>query len=225
MRFLALFILTVLVASAAAFARPHKKAQLNHYPPPPLPDVSKVTATLNSLPASALMLGKNDVRLEDTTLSGVRNQARRGYIQHRGDAGTSENWLCYSIPFKKSTERIWLSSGEMGGSRHSITGFYAEITGKSAETIYCPNLSPSFTPASVMLRGSAGSGSFWLGSTVGELTKLIGKPSARIGPWLIYFYSGKVPIAKASYDRMQFIGARINSGSVTALFESQTTTY
>jgi len=232
MRFLAFGLLVVLLVPALAIARPHKKVQtnhhkmqVNHYPPPALPNTGKVTPTLKSPPASTLMLGKNDVQLEDTTLSEVRNQARRGYIQHRGDAGTSENWLCYSVPFKKYTERIWLSSGELGGSRHSITSFYAEIAGKSKETIYCPNLSPSFIPASIRLRGKAGDESFWLGSSVDDLMKLMGRPSAKIGPWLIYFYSGKVPIAGVAYDRSQLMGARINGGATTALFQSQTTTY
>ena len=82
-------VLGVLVsASLSAFAETF----------PPIAPFDAITwkATMKRKPSTGLKMGTFRVRFESTTLDDVRRAASVGAIAHRGDAGESAYWLCYT---------------------------------------------------------------------------------------------------------------------------------
>lgn len=185
-------------------------------PPPKMPNIDHLHPTLKSPPISKIIMGKLVLELELTTLNEVKKSASAGVIQHMGDAGGSEYWLCYSTSLRRQPERIWVSSGELGGSEHAVGIFYAEagseMTRGSAD---CPGLPLWLRPVSF-------GNSLWLGSSPEQLKELFGKPSAKMGNWWFYSYSGKAPLV--GFDQLSILGVGISNGKVVGLFVSQATT-
>lgn len=183
-------------------------------PPPAMPNMDHLTSTLTAPPISKIILGKLVVGLELTTLGEVKKSAGVGEIQHKGDAGGSEDWLCYTTSFRGQPERIWISSGELGGPEHAIGSFYA-ATGNKEKSAHCPELPAQLRPVSL-------GNPLWLGSSPDQLKDLFGKPSMKSDGWWVYSYSGKVPAN--GFDRLAILGVRILNGKVVGLFVSQATT-
>jgi hypothetical protein len=126
--------------------------------PPKHPDLNDLPSTLKSVPVTEVTLGTLPVEFEITSLLDVQKATKIGRIVHRGDAGESEYALCYTIAFGSGQERIWLSSGELGGPEHSIESFYAEA-GSNIASNSCPPLPTKLRPVSL-------SNSLWLGQKV-----------------------------------------------------------
>jgi hypothetical protein len=85
--------------------------------PPPVEPFDAITwkATMKRNPLTELRMGVFRVRFEKTTLDDVRRVAGVGEISHRGDAGASTYWLCFTSLGPKHAERIWIvAHGEMG---------------------------------------------------------------------------------------------------------------
>ena len=169
-----------------------------------------------------VVLGKLTLKFETTTLGQVREMAGVGAIQHRGDAGESEDWLCYTMSDTQPA-RIWISSGELGGPEHAVGGFYAVANSKDTKkSASCPRLPTQLHPVSL-------GNPLWLGANPNLLKKLFGEPSAKESGWWLYFYAGKIPAPSKfnsveGFDQDMFLGARISDGKIVALFVSQTTT-
>jgi hypothetical protein len=84
--------------------------------PPPIREHSDVPATLKIDPVQKIRIGNFVAEFEKTTLAEIRNAHDSGSIEHSGDAGGGQYWLCYSKP----GQRIWfISPDEMGGPKHS----------------------------------------------------------------------------------------------------------
>jgi hypothetical protein len=181
--------------------------------PPKLPDVNDLPSTLKSVPVTAVTLGTMSVEFEITSLLAVKKATKIGRILHRGDAGGSEYALCYTIAFGPAQERIWLSSGELGGPEHSIENFYAE-TGSNVESNSCPALPTNLRPVSL-------SNALWLGQKISHVTKRLGQPSVKKDGWWLYSYSGK---ASNDLDLSGIFGAKVTNGIVVALFVNHLTT-
>lgn len=83
---------------------------------------SDVTPTLSKPIFSNVKIGDFTIDPEFTTLKEVLGQLG-GTIEHKGDAGESVYWLCYTQ--KESADKsstLWvMSDGEMGGPEHEIT--------------------------------------------------------------------------------------------------------
>lgn len=185
-------------------------------PPPKMPNMDNLPSTLTSPPTSKVLLGKLVVEFERTTLGEVQKSAGVGSIQHRGDAGDSEDWLCYTTLSREQPERIWISSGELGGSNHTVGSFYAAVSSKATKgSAHCPELPAQLRPVSL---GNA----LWLGSSLDQLKELFGEPSTKRGNWWFYSYSGKVPAN--GFDQIAILGVRVTNGKIVALFASQATT-
>jgi hypothetical protein len=108
-------------------------------------------------------------------LADIQKDAKVGSIYHRGEAGGSEYWLCYTIRSPEPT-RVWFSSWELGGYYHAIENFYVSM-GDAIEVIpSCPELPKRLTP--VLLDNS-----IWLGSDMNMLENSIGRPSAVYDKW------------------------------------------
>lgn len=180
-------------------------------PPPPLPDMGHVPATL-SFPMVSISLGRFNVSLEQTPLAAIRDVIGVGAIQHARDAASSQHWLCYTSSMGGMPARIWIASGELGGVERIVDSFYAVATDKQA-TPDCPALPSAFLPISLGKVPALGSGE-------NELEYAFGKASARDDGWL--FYSGVT--SSHDRDRIAFLGARVSDGRIDSLFISQATT-
>jgi hypothetical protein len=124
-----------------------------------------------TVPVTEVTLGTLPVKFEITSLLDVKKATKRGRILHRGDAGESEYALCYTIAIGHAQERIWLSSGELGGSEHSIENFYA-AAGSNIASNSCPALPTSLRPVSL-------SNSLWLGQKGSHIILRNPKPPFR----------------------------------------------
>lgn len=131
-------------------------------------------------------MGKFDVRFEKTTLKALATAAGLGTMHHRGDAGESLYWLCYTIRGGTTAERLWIvAHGEMGGSEHAVTMVSAqELAATARPSADCPALPPALQPLSFPQ-------GLWLGTPEGEALKALGRPSLRKGAWRSFAYEGK----------------------------------
>lgn len=194
------------------------EADKNVIPPPQIPSIDYLPHTLIVPSLSSVLLGEMEIEFERTTLEEIQKSANVYTIYHRGDAGGSEDWVCYTISNDGKAERIWFSSGEVEGPDDEISGFYA-ITGneKMKPSASCPELPAQLRP--VTLKNS-----LWLGAHTDRLKQWLGKPSATRGEWRFYSYLGKVPIKDEAFNRLETIGMKVNNGRIVGLCEFQTTT-
>jgi len=188
-------------------------------PPPPSVDDDGWNAIESTPPSSAVMLGSFRLGFETTRLEEVRHAAGVGELAHQGDAGDSIYWLCYSASVNGSSQRIWiLSSGEMGGPDHQITGVSAQLSRTFHVTPSCPALPARLTPIRLDSR-------LWLRSTEQEIGAALGPPSRQHAGWLFYDFAGKSPqkCEDGFYDLTNALQVRMEHGLVTDLRASQVT--
>jgi len=84
-------------------------------------------------------MGSFDVLYEKTTLGEIRDKIGSGVIKHQGDAAESTYWLCYIT----KEERVWVLSGEMGGSKNAVLNVAVE-SGEFKSSQACPMLPNGF---------------------------------------------------------------------------------
>ncbi len=91
-----------------------------------------------------IQAGPLTITLETTTLAAIQ-QAFGGAIKHRGDAGDSAYWLCYTaLGIQTASDAaahadvprivLFVSNGEMGGSTHTLSTVALERQGRPART-------------------------------------------------------------------------------------------
>jgi hypothetical protein len=188
--------------------------------PPSIPFLETTTAaTLSSPPITKVNLGGFGIELEKTELKDVLKNVGVGAIQHHGDAGDSESWICFTVSSATPTQRVWLASGEMGGEEHSAYLLYAETHTKAYEkSNSCPELPSAMKPISTDTN-------IWLGSTTNELIKVFGKPSKVNGNWWEFSYEGKVSDQGAKdavpYNLSGYLVVKIVDAKVVTLFASK----
>lgn len=186
-------------------------------PPPalPSPDMSW-KAMSREAPTHGFALGSAIVRLEKTTLREIVISVGKGVVDHRGDAGESEYWLCYSRP----QERPWIwivSSGEMGGPDHLVTGFVAEELPTATGTADCPALP---VIASVALSDHKG----WLGMSASDVRNRFGLPSHEFGTWQAFNFEEKLKgVCDGASDRSNWLWLKQEDGRVQAIIAGQVT--
>jgi hypothetical protein len=193
------------------------EADKDAIPPPQIPNIDYLRSTLRLPPISSVLLGETEIEFERTNLGEIQESANAGMIYHRGDAGGSEDWVCYTTANDGKPERIWFSSNELEGAGDEISSFYA-ITGneKMRPSTSCPELPAKLRPVSLQ-------NSLWLGVNTDRLRQLVGKPSAKIGDWRFYAYDGKVFIKGEDFDRLETLGVKVRNGRIVGLYEFQTT--
>lgn len=206
------FLLGILiVASVNAFAET---------PPPAAPfDAINWKATIKQRPSTGLHMGTLPVRFEKTTLDDVRRAASTGEIAHRGDAGESVYWLCYTNLGVTQVERIWVvADGEMGGPEHYITNIRAELLPNESATADCPALPNSLKPLSL-------ENHLWLGASKAGATTKLGAPSFQKGAWRSYDFQGKVPgnCQGGGFDLLVSLLLHFQNGHVNSLQIGQVT--
>lgn len=201
----------VLVAALATVGRAAVAAE-DSDGPPDLPQAASAASTLQAAPDTDLSLGRFVVRLEKTTLKEVVALIRAGTIKHKGDAGDSETWLCYSASRKI---RVWLVSGELGGAERAVTSLHVVGNSGGAGVIGCPALPMQARPA-------AFGNMIWLGSSAAQLKSKMGVPSVQESGWWVYSYSGRSLVR--GLDELTIFGAHVRQGRVDQLFASKATT-
>jgi hypothetical protein len=187
--------------------------------PPPRGEIIKVSATLKVDPVQEIRIGNFKAKFEKTTLGEILNSIGIGSIQHAGDAGESQYWLCYSLP----RQRIWLiSHGEMGGPHHRLTQVHS-ITNVliSQGNDACPRIPTRFQSISMNFG--------WLGTSRENLLKVLGQPSGSQDDRLIYYYAAKKPGLfrgqHVEWDVTGYVEAVIANNKISSLFASHITSY
>ncbi len=186
--------------------------------PPPEGLVRSVPATLQKDPVRQIRLGKFTATFERTTLDEIRKAVRAGSIDHAGEAGGSQYWICYSLP----GQRVWLiSNGEMGGPDHVLTQVHAVSGSGFRRTAACPLLPKRFRPVLFDFG--------WLGSGRKRILKTLGAPSGTPGNLLIYLYEGTRSETSGGehleWDVTTYVEAAIVKGAVASLYVSHVTSY
>jgi hypothetical protein len=187
--------------------------------PPDAPLMAQTSKpTMKRPPSSGVRMGTLRVRFEQTTLDDVRQAASMGEITHRGDAGASTYWLCFTKADNAQAERIWvLSDGEMGGPRHQVTGISAQRIPNGTPTGACPALPNKLTPLSL-------EHGLWLGATKQAVASTLGRFSFQHGAWRSYDYQGKVPGKCAGgFDVSASLLLRFQNGRADSLRAAQVT--
>ena len=189
-------------------------------PPPTAPfDAITWKATMNRKPSTGINMGSFRIRFESTTLDDVRRASSVGEIAHRGDAGESAYWLCYTNLTPTLAERVWvISHGEMGGSEHYVTNVSAELLPNGSPTADCPALPDSLKPLSLDNR-------LWLGASASVANTKLGAPSHRKGAWRSYDFQGKVPgnCAGGGFDLLAWLLLHFQNGRINSLQVGQVT--
>jgi hypothetical protein len=186
--------------------------------PPPTSRIISVPATVKKDPVQKVRLGNFFADFEKTTLSEIRSAIHAGSIDHSGEAGGSQYWLCYSLP----GQRIWfISNGEMGGREHALTQIHA-VSGTGFQgNDSCPSLPKSFQPVSFDFG--------WIGTDQDHLLKILGQPSGKQGANHIYYYEGKKPAKDdgktVEWDVVGYMEAKIVNGKIASLYVSHVTSY
>jgi len=139
-------------------------------------------------PSSSLKLGSMEVEFEKTTLKMVSSAIGRGQLSSQGDASESVTWLCYTINAEKSVQRLWLTSGEMGGGNYIDGASVTYLSPTEKSTVDCPELPQEFLP----IRFGNG---LWLGTAGTKIQTVMGMPKINQDVWS-YSYAG----VKGKYD-------------------------
>lgn len=185
-------------------------------PPSPPQDTMNWKALSREAPSDGFLLGSMLVGFEKTTLGEIIAATGKGAIDHRGDAGDSEYWLCYSLP--NQAQRIWVvSSGEMGGKDHLVTGLVAEQLRAAGGTEDCPALPAKTT---VALAGHKG----WLGMTAKDVARRFGTPSHEMGAWQVFYFREKLRgVCGGEGERVNWLWIRQANGHVQTIIAGQVT--
>ncbi len=176
-----------------------------------------VNSISTNQPFAEIELGKFTVTLEKTKLQDVIDVIGSGVINHKGDAGNSLHWLCYSTP----SQIIWLGSSEMGSSENIIDIVQAKAT-KSARgnNEQCPQLPAKFLPISTSFG--------WVGSKLTETEAILGKHKHH-ADILNYSYEGKkkgnYQNKEVEFDITFYMTHKIKDKKINELVMSHTTTY
>jgi hypothetical protein len=189
--------------------------------PPAAPfDATAFKPTLRHAPAAGLRMGSLRIVFERTTLDEVRSAAGSSRVAHHGDAGDSVYWLCYTRQGPQA-QRIWIvSSGEMGGPGHRVTGVSADLAPHGEATPDCPALPARLAPLSLDDR-------LWLGATPDQAAAALGTPSFTQDAWSSYDFQGKAPVgcpgSQGGADLSASLALHFRDGHADALRASRVT--
>ncbi len=181
-------------------------------PPPPLDEYAfeHVPPTVVKRLATRFSLGAFAGRFEETPLGAVRDAVGEGTIQHQGDAAGSIYWLCY----RRAQHRLWVSSGEMGGSDHRVTQIVEELTENDTETSAdCAIMPDKFAPLVF-------DGKLHLGMSRSEVVKALGPPSKSDAAQTMYSHVGKLA---HGFDETAWLILRFREDTLVSMRGGKTT--
>lgn len=182
--------------------------------PPGVPFDSVDWPALSSFkPTAGFRLGDFNILYEKTSLAEIKGKIGSGRIDHNGDAAESVYWICYTA----QQERIWIMSGEMGGSENAVLNVAVE-SGKFEENTDCPVLPGHFQSISF-------DHGLRIGVTEKSTIEALGAPSHREGAWLSFDFAGKEnDFCKPSgADVTNWCFLKIENGRVVSIRAGQVT--
>lgn len=141
--------------------------------------------TLKQEVAKGFNMGQLYIGFEATTLEEVRKAIGLGTIAHKGDAGDSVSWLCYTDVTAVPALRIWITSGELQGGKY-VDGVIARTLTQGHPNADCPAPPVKMRPFRVP-------GANVLNSSSNAVMAVMGAPSHRKGEWWSFDFQGKVP--------------------------------
>ncbi|HET7884710.1 MAG TPA: hypothetical protein VFL62_00660 [Bradyrhizobium sp.] len=181
--------------------------------PPPLDEhaFERVPPTVVKRLATRFSLGAFVGRFEETPLGAVRKAVGEGTIQNQGDAGGSIYWLCY----RRAQHRLWVMSGEMGGTDHRVTEVVEELTEKDTETSTdCAIIPEKFAPLVF-------DGKLRLGMSRLEVVTALGQPSKSAAAQMVYSHHGKLA---GGFEETAWLILRFREEKLVFLRGGKTTT-
>lgn len=186
--------------------------------PPQLPIETMWAPSLSKQPSAGAMMGRFRITFEKTILSEVMLAVLGGTVLHKGDAGGSLYWLCYSNPGVGYIDRIWIqSSGEMGGPDQAVTEITAERLHNTKPTADCPLLPEN-------MRSVAFNGRLWLGVPEQTVESVLGPPSLQRGPWRSFDFQGKIAGAcQEGFDLTSWLVTKTENDHVALIAAGQIT--
>lgn len=160
---------------------------------------------------SEITFGAFMLELEKTTLDQVIEVAGSGHIEHRGDAGETKYWVCFS----DSRQKIWISSSELGGANHVIDGIHVFHVEREKDGSSCPNLPTKMKPILFNKMGL-------LGLHKIDISNVLGKPLSKINDWWIYSITKPAPFP--GFDRTSNLSVCFINNRAASIVISQSTT-
>jgi hypothetical protein len=161
--------------------------------------------------ATRFSLGAFAGRFEETPLGAIREAVGEGTIQHQGDAAGSIYWLCY----RRAQHRLWVVSGEMGGSDHRVTEIVEELTEKDAETSTdCAIIPEKFAPLVF-------DGKLHLGMSRLQVVTALGPPSKSEAAQMVYSHARKLA---DGFDETAWLILRFREKKLVSMRGGKTTT-
>jgi hypothetical protein len=197
-------------------------ASTNADMPPPL---SPIETYSNNRQVNGLKLGSSEVILERTTLAEVLEITGNGQIAYQGSEthdGEGIYWICYTIEGAAQNERIWfISSVDMGGSKHVVTGITAQVAQLAKSNDDCPTLANGSQP----LAFEALDTNIWLGGQTEKVLRLLGYSSRLTDRWRIFKYEGKTPgnCGPDGFDLMNSFSFETSNGNLVTIHARQIT--
>jgi hypothetical protein len=168
-------------------------------PPPEIAGPPGAPLPIDRDPTRELMLGTVAVTLESTTLAQVAAAAGVGRIDHAGDAGASQAWLCYT--WTPGGQRLWLASGELQGGEVVDEFVAMALRGPAMATDACPELPPRLAP----VRPAGGP---WLGSGSAQVLAEYGDPGTDGHRW---WYANES--SKGEFDTFAYVEFEFDAGT------------
>jgi len=152
--------------------------------------------------------------METTTLTDLARRFPKTDIHHRGDAGDSLTWVCYTLPTSSGNVNIWLDSGELEGG-NAIDGVVVSPT-NDAPRADCPGIEIGDGPVAL----DAG---VWLGATRSAVLGRLGAPS-RVYRSMLY-YDFQTPLRDRPKDCSVAgeLAIKIEGDRITRLWANRTT--
>lgn len=192
--------------------------------PPPTVDESISSSRRSwqatSKPSAGLRMGNLEVKLERTTLAEIVAATNLGTIRHRGDAGESVYWLCYTVVENEKAARVWIqASGEMGGPEHDVTEIAVRSIANHPLASDCPVLPKQFSKLSF---GNGVS----LGASKVEVGNLLGSGMISSGSQSFIGYHGKESgdgQCDGGYDLLNSLFLTFEAGVVVGIDAGQVT--
>ncbi len=177
--------------------------------PPAWPAETHAVPNIKTDPVRSLKMGTLEVVLEKTPLTAVIDATGLGEIDAAGTADTAQkiepaamvSWVCYTISSAQPAERIWLTSGGMGGGS-VINGVTATQLPPGKKAVpECPELPEKFKPVRF-------ANDVWLGSSAGEIEAVLGEPARKGDTWSYNFHGVLRDLDIVASLRVRFVEGR-----------------
>ncbi len=196
--FLTLFISPVIASATDAIS-------------PPAWGDNSVNSSTALDPVVPLLMGTLEITMEKTSLKEVQSAIGAGEIYHHGDASEALAWLCFTVSMASPKQRVWLSSGEMGGLT-KIDGVTAvEISKNMSPSESCPELPLRFMP--LRFRNN-----IWLETSENVFRKTFGEVK-KVKDARSYIYIGN----EGEFDVVGSLSARFKNHKSVAIYANHVT--